>query len=426
MTLTAKVLRAHGVTDTVPGGYGLLDVDLLMLNDVSGAVALREFARMGAARVFDPTRVACVADHFWPAKDIRSAHQVRLLREFADAQGITDYWETGATAEAGIEHALLAEQGRIRPGQVVVGGDSHTCTAGALGAFGTGVGSTDVAAVLALGQLWIRVPEVHRVTFTGRPAPHVTGKDLALALLRQAGVSGATYAAVEYAGQALARTTVDDRMALCNMAVEAGAKTGIVPPDEVTLDWLEPRLGYRPEALTPDPDARYDREVTIDVSGMPPLVAAPWSPGNVRPVDEFGTGIRVHQVYVGNCANGTISDLRAVAEMMRGRKVARGTRLVVVPATQRTYRQALAEGLVASLVEAGAMISPPTCGACFGGHTGILDDGEVAVATTNRNFVGRMGHPGSRVYLANAWVAGASAVTGELTDPAVLLAERAR
>ncbi|MCO8269104.1 3-isopropylmalate dehydratase large subunit [Actinoplanes sp. TRM 88003] len=419
-TLTAKVLRAHGVEDVTPGSYGLLDVDLLMLNDVSGAVALKEFARMGAARVFDPAKVACVADHFWPAKDIRSAHQVRLLREFADAQGIEDYWETGATVDSGIEHALLAEQGRVLPGRVVVGGDSHTCTAGALGAFGTGVGSTDVAAVLALGQLWIRVPEAHRVTFVGTPGKYVMGKDLALALLRHGGVSGSTYASVEYAGEALARTSVDDRMALCNMAVEAGAKTGMVAADDVTLDWLQPRLGHRPDAVRADPDAAYDREVTIDVADMPPLIAAPWSPGNVRTVDEVGPGVRVHQVYVGNCANGTISDLRALATVMRGRQVAKGTRLVVVPATQRTYRQALAEGVVATLLDAGAMLSPPTCGACFGGHTGILDDGEVAVATTNRNFVGRMGHPGSSVYLANAWVAGAAAVTGELTDPAVL------
>lgn len=418
-TLTAKILEAHGVGDLTPGTFAIARVDRVMLNDVSGAVSIREFERMGATRVFDPTRVACVADHFWPAKDARSAALVGRLRTFARRMGIEDYWEVGATQDAGIEHALLAERGRVLPGDFLLGADSHTCTTGAFGAFATGMGSTDVAAGLALGEVWVKVPETVSVTFGGPLEPYVTGKDLILAYIASVGTDGATYRSLEFTGAAVSRLGVDARLALCNMAVEAGAKTGMVDADETTIAWLRAHVADIPaRPLRADPGASYDGAVTVDMTAVRPLVAAPSSPGNVIPVDQLKQPIRVDQVYVGNCSNGTITDLRQLAAMLRGRRVASGVRTIVVPATQATYRQALAEGLIETFLTAGALVSPPTCGACFGGHTGILADGEVAVSTTNRNFRGRMGHPGSFVYLANAYVAGAAAVTGEIVDPA--------
>ena len=425
-TLTAKIFSAHGAESVEPGSYALLDVDRVMLNDVSGAVAIPEFERIGAGAVFDPARVSCIADHFSPAKDSRSAELISGLRAFAKRYGITDYWEVGATVDAGIEHALLAELGRVRPGDVVLGGDSHTCTSGAFGAFAVGVGSTDIAAALALGQMWVKVPVVHRVTFTGSPGEFIAGKDLVLAYLRRCGVDGATYASLEFGGPALTALGMDDRMALCNMAVEGGAKAGMIAADATTLQWLRGRVEPAElHASAADEGAHYEQDLTIDIDGMPPLVAAPASPGNVHGIGELAGHIRVHQVYVGNCANGSLTDLRQLASIMRGQKVAAGTRLIVVPATQRVYREALVEGLIATLAEAGAMISAPTCGACFGGHNGILAPDEVAVATTNRNFVGRMGDRSSQVYLANAYVAGAAALTGELTDPRAVIATTA-
>ena len=421
--MTAKIFAAHGAESAEPGSYALLDVDRVMLNDVSGAVAMQEFDRIGADTVFDPTKISCITDHFWPAKDAQSALQVSRLRAFAQRHEIEDYWEVGATVDAGIEHALLAEMGRVRPGDVVLGGDSHTCTSGAFGAFAVGVGSTDIAAALALGQMWVKVPKVHRVTFTGTPGSYIAGKDLILAYLRRRGVDGATYVSLEFGGPALMSFGMDDRMALCNMAVEGGAKAGMIAADATTIDWLGGRVpADELHLLGADDGASYAEDITIDVDGMAPLVAAPSSPGNVHPIDELAHGVRVHQVYVGNCANGSISDLRQLAGMMRGHKVAAGTRLIVVPATQRVYREALVEGIIGTLAEAGAMISAPTCGACFGGSNGILAPDEVAVATTNRNFIGRMGDRTSQVYLANAFVAGAAALTGELTDPRELFA----
>jgi 3-isopropylmalate/(R)-2-methylmalate dehydratase large subunit len=422
-TLTQKILAAHGVEDLTPGAFALARVDRVMLNDVSGAVSIREFEKMGAERVFDPSRVACVADHFWPAKDARSAALVARLRTFAQRYGIEDYYEVGATVEAGIEHTVLAEQGRVLPGDLLLGADSHTCTTGAFGAFATGMGSSDVAAALALGEIWIKVPETVRVAFTGELGPHVTGKDLILAYIGQSGVDGATYASLEFTGETVAGLGLEERLALCNMAVEAGAKAGMVAADETTLAWLRERVPDTPAAaIGPDPDAVYDHHTTISMSGLRPLVAAPSSPGNVVAIDELGGDVPVHQVYVGNCANGTLTDLRQLASVVQGHRVAPGVRLIVVPATQRVYRDALREGIVETLLEAGAMISPPTCGACFGGHNGILDAGETAVATTNRNFRGRMGDPESSVYLANAYVAGAAAITGTLVDPAEVAA----
>lgn len=416
-TIAQRILAAHGVADVSPGSFGLAHVDLVMANDVSGSVALREFARIGAKRVFDADRVALVADHFSPAKDVRSAEMIGQLRRFARDQGIRHYWEAGSTANAGIEHTVLPEEGLIAPGDFIPGGDSHTCTYGALGAFGTGVGSTDIASALALGELWVRVPESIAVRYTGRREPYVTGKDLILAYIGRVGVAGATYAALEFEGPVVEGLNMDERMALCNMAVEAGAKTGIVAADETTLEWLSDKVTDRPlEPVHADAGAEYATRLEISVDGMPPLVARPASPGNVATIDSVG-GVGVDQVYVGNCSNGTLTDLRQLCQMIAGRRVAPGTRLIVVPASQRVLRQALAEGLIETVLEAGGLVSAPTCGACFGGHMGILGPGEVAVATTNRNFRGRMGHPDSSVFLANAFVAGAAAVTGELIPP---------
>jgi 3-isopropylmalate/(R)-2-methylmalate dehydratase large subunit len=422
-TIAQKILTAHGVADPTPGAFGLARVDLVMANDVSGSVAISEFERIGTERVFDPARVALFADHFAPAKDTRSAALLGRLRRFANQQGIDQYWETGATPNGGIEHTVLAEEGLVAPGDLIAGGDSHSCTYGAFGAFGTGVGSTDIASVLALGELWVRVPASISTKYHGLRDAHVTGKDLILAFLARRGVAGARNAAVEFTGSVIDETSIDERMALCNMAVEAGAKTGIVPADQTTIDWLAGRIqGREPAPVTADPDADYADEVIVDVTGMRPLVACPHSPANVRGVDELDA-IHVDQVYVGNCSNGTLTDLRQLCRALGTSRVARGTRLIVVPASQRVYLQALTEGLIAQIVEAGGAVSMPTCGACFGGHTGILDAGEVAVTTTNRNFRGRMGHAESAVYLANAYVAGASAVAGEIVDPRAVMTE---
>jgi 3-isopropylmalate/(R)-2-methylmalate dehydratase large subunit len=419
LTLTAKILRAHGVEDTTPGTFAIAQCDLVLLNEVSGAVALPVFEELGADRVFDPDRVVLVVDHFVPAKDVRSAELAGDLRRFARRYGIENYYEVGSTPDAGIEHTLLPQLGFVSAGDFIPGGDSHTCTYGAFGAFGTGMGSSDIAVAMALGEVWVRAPEVVQVDYVGTPGPWVTGKDLILAYLAEAGVSGATYAALEFVGPAVRALNVDERMALCNMAVEAGAKTGIVETDDVTLDWLRDHVSTREvESWVADPGARYDRVTTIDVEGMAPRIARPHSPGDVVGIDEIPAGVRVDQVYVGNCANGTITDLRQLASVLEGQRVARGTRLIVVPATHQVHRQAMAEGLTEVIMAAGGTISPPTCGACFGGHMGILAPGERAVTTTNRNFRGRMGSVQSEVYLANAWVAGAAAVAGELVDPA--------
>jgi 3-isopropylmalate/(R)-2-methylmalate dehydratase large subunit len=421
--ITHQILERHGVGDLTPGAFALAPVDLVMFNEVSGAVAMRSFAEMGASKVFDPASVALVCDHFVPAKDARSAQLAADLRNFARRYGIDNYWEVGATQDAGIEHTLLPEQGLVRAGDLIAGGDSHTCTYGAFGALCLGVGSTDVAAAAALGEIWVRVPEAVLVEYVGAVGAHVTGQDLILEYIRRVGVAGATYAALEFAGAAVERLNVDERMALCNMAVEAGAKTGLVAVDEVTEAWYAERVPAlpAPERLAMPGGDAYGSVATVDVDGLTPRVACPDSPANVVGVEEVASGTRIDQVYVGNCSNGTITDLRQLAQMVAGRSVATGTRLIVVPATQAIYRQAVAEGLIDTIVAAGGMISPPTCGACFGGHMGILAAGETALATTNRNFRGRMGHRDSRVYLANAYVAGAAAVAGELVDPVAVL-----
>jgi 3-isopropylmalate/(R)-2-methylmalate dehydratase large subunit len=412
-TLAEKILLAHSdVADVRPGDVITVRCDLVMANDVSGPVAFRAMERMGATRVFDRERVVLVADHFVPAKDARSAELQQRLQRWAEAQDVAFYGQ----GRGGIEHTLLCEEGWIVPGSVIAGGDSHTCTYGALGAFGTGLGSTDIGSCLALGSFWQAVPETILVELDGTTAQWVTGKDVILAVLAQTGVGGGTNAVLEFVGPGAASLSIDERLAVANMAVEAGSETGIFPADEKVAEYLEGRARWPWRAERSDDDAEFRQRIRIDLSALEPLVALPHLPGNVVPVSE-AAGIPVDQVYIGNCANGTMTDLRQAASILAGRRVHPRTRAIVVPATQAIWRQAAAEGLLDAFVEAGAMVSTPTCGACFGGSNGVLAPGENAVTTTNRNFRGRMGSPEAGVHLANAWVAAAAAVAGELVHP---------
>lgn len=414
MTITEKILAAHSDRETVrPGEFIYASVDLVLGNDITAPIGIEEFRRAGLRRVFDPERVVLVPDHFTPNKDIRSAEQCRLMREFAREQGITHYYEVG---RMGIEHALLPEQGLVVPGDLIIGADSHTCTYGAVGAFSTGVGSTDFAAALATGKVWLRVPESLRFVFTGRLGRWVGGKDLILHTIGRIGVSGATYQAMEFTGETIARLPMDDRLTMCNMAIEAGAKSGIIAPDEVTTAYLAERARRDYTIYRSDPDADYAQVFEWDVTDLPPLVAKPHLPENVVPAEEL-KDVAIDQVVIGSCTNGRLSDLRTAAEVLRGKKVASGVRLIVIPATQAVYRAALEEGLLEVFLDAEAVVSTPTCGPCLGGHMGVLAAGERALATTNRNFVGRMGHPESEVYLSGPAVAAASAVTGRITHP---------
>jgi 3-isopropylmalate/(R)-2-methylmalate dehydratase large subunit len=391
--------------------------DVVMANDVTGPIAFRAMEKMGAAQVFDPSKVVMVADHFAPAKDARTAELIKRMKEWSDRQGVAFYDQ----GRGGIEHTLLCEEGWIVPGCVIAGGDSHTCTYGALGAFGTGLGSTDIAACLVFGEFWQAVPGTIRVEFTGKKRRFVTGKDLILAVIGEIGVGGATNAALEFVGDGAAALSIDERLAVSNMAVEAGAETGFFPADDKVADYLQGRTDRPWQADASDSDAEFVRELTIDLSGLPPLIALPHLPGNVVAVDD-AVGTKIDQVYIGNCANGTMTDLRQTAEVLRGHTVHSDTRMIVVPATQSIYREAMSEGLLDVFVEAGAMVSTPTCGACFGGHMGVLAAGERAITTTNRNFKGRMGSPEAEVHLANAYVAAAAAVAGEIVSPEVLSA----
>ena len=415
-TLAEKILLAHTDADTVaPGDVVMVRCDVVMTNDISGPMAFRAMERMGVTRVFDPEKVVIVPDHFVPAKDERSASLQKLLRDWAHNQGVA-YYEQG---RGGIEHQVLVEEGWVVPGSVIAGGDSHTCTYGALGSFGTGLGSTDIGACLASGSFWQAVPTTIQVELTGARRPFVTGKDVILAVIREIGVSGALGSVLEFVGSGAEGLSLDERLAVANMAVEAGAETGLFPADEIVASYLDERTERAWTAERTDADAQLERVVRIDLESIPPLVALPHSPGNVVPVSE-AKGRKIDQVYIGNCANGTITDLRQAAEMLRGRTVHPRTRLIVVPASQRVVRQALAEGLLDVFIAAGALVSAPTCGACFGGSGGILAAGEAALTTTNRNFRGRMGAGESSVHLANAWVAAAAAVAGEIVDPSDL------
>ncbi len=414
MTLTEKILARHaGCSAVSPGELILAKVDLVLGNDVTSPIAIQAFRATGAEKVFRQDRIALVADHFAPNKDIKSAEQIRVMREFAREHGIRNYYEVG---RMGIEHVLLPDEGLVVPGDLVIGADSHTCTYGALCAFSTGVGSTDLAAAMISGEVWLKVPETVRIVLTGRPGKWVEGKDIILHVIGEIGVDGALYQAMEYAGDGLAGLPMAWRFTIANMAIEAGAKNGIFPFDDFTRAYADARAGRRYDVVTADQDARYARELRVDLASLEPVVSFPHLPENARPLSQVGN-VPVDQVVVGSCTNGRIEDLRSAAVVMRGRKVHDGVRMLVFPATQEIYLQAVREGLVELFVAAGAAVSTPTCGPCLGGHMGILAKGERAIATTNRNFVGRMGHPESEVYLSNPAVAAASAVLGRIGGP---------
>lgn len=414
MTITEKILAGHsGKEKVVPGEFIYARVDLVLGNDITAPLAIAEFKKIGVERVFDRDRVVLVPDHFTPNKDIKSATQCKIMREFAQEQQISNYFEVG---EMGIEHALLPEKGLVLPGDLVVGADSHTCTYGALGAFSTGVGSTDMAVAMATGELWFKVPPSMKFVLEGKLQKWVSGKDLILYIIGLIGVDGALYRAMEFTGSVIKKLSMDSRMTMANMAVEAGAKSGIIEPDQITLDYIAKRAKRDYQIYKSDPDAQYWKVIEIDVTEIEPQVAFPHLPSNTRPISQVER-IQIQQAVIGSCTNGRLEDLRIAAQILKGHKVARGVRLIVIPATQDIYRQALKEGLMEIFVDSGAVISTPTCGPCLGGHMGVLAEGERAVSTTNRNFVGRMGHPQSEIYLANPAVAAASAVAGYIISP---------
>lgn len=412
-TLAQKILQKH--TDQKIEGIGQIvqcDVSLVLANDITAPLAIKSFKAMGATSVFDKDKVALVMDHFTPQKDIASAIQVKNTREFAQEQNITHYYEGG---DCGVEHALLPELGLVGPGDIVIGADSHTCTYGGLGAFATGLGSTDVAGGMALGSTWFKVPPTIRVNFEGELPEFVGAKDLILRLIGEIGVSGALYKALEFGGSTIDALSIEGRMTIANMAIEAGGKCGLFPVDAKTLEYTAAR-GRNDELLAPDEGAEYERVLNFDVSNMSPMVACPHLPDNVHPIENVEPK-KVDQVVIGSCTNGRISDLREAAAVLKGRKVASHTRTIVLPATPTIWKQALREGLIETFMESGCIVGPATCGPCLGGHMGILADGEVAVATTNRNFKGRMGSLESEVYLSSPAVAAASALAGEIADP---------
>ena len=413
-TVTEKILLAHSDADHVePGQVVMVRCDVVLANDVTGPLAFRQMEKMGASEVFDPAKIVMVADHFAPAKDERSAILIKRLKEWSLAHGVVFYDQ----GRGGIEHTLLVQEGLVLPGSVIVGGDSHTCTHGAMGAFSSGLGSTDIAYCLAFGEFWQVVPGTIQVTVSGEKGRFVTGKDVILAVIAQIGAGGGTGNVLEFVGAGAQALSIDERLAVSNLAVEAGSETGIFPADEKTAAYLDGRTDKSWEPVHSDPDASYSRKLAIDLDRTGPLVAKPYNPENVVSVSEVA-GTPIHQVVVGNCSNGTMTDLRQAAEMVKGKRVHERTRMIVVPATQKIYREAIAEGLIDILVEAGASVSTPTCGPCFGGHTGALAPGENSLATINRNFKGRSGSPDACVYLGNAFVAAAAAVAGEIIDPA--------
>jgi 3-isopropylmalate/(R)-2-methylmalate dehydratase large subunit len=414
-TIAEKLITSHvsGSAGVYPGDLVEVNVDVVLANDITAPISLREFESLGVERVFDPDKVVLVADHFVPNKDIKSAEQCKMMREFAHAQGIPNHYDVG---RMGIEHVLLPEQGLVLPGDVVVGADSHTCTYGALGAFATGMGSTDIAVAMATGSIWMRVPETIRFEYTGTRQPWVGGKDLILYTIGQIGVSGALYMAMEFTGPVVDGLSMADRFTMSNMAIEAGGKAGLFAVDDATRAYVEGRAKRDYHVYASDADAVYARVVTIDVSDMEPQVSFPHLPENARPVSEAGD-VKIDQAVIGSCTNGRLEDLRVAAKILTGRKVHPDVRCIVIPGTQQVYLDALREGLVEAFIEAGAVVSTPTCGPCLGGYMGILAAGERAVSTTNRNFRGRMGHPESEVYLSNPAVAAASAIVGKIVHP---------
>lgn len=417
MTMTQKILAAHAGKPSVQAGELLsCRLDLVLANDITGAPAIDEFQKLGLQSVFDRRKIALVPDHFTPNKDIKSAGLAQKMRTFAREMEIENYFELG---EGGIEHVILPEKGLVAPGELIIGADSHTCTYGALGAFATGVGSTDAGMAFATGQVWLKVPEAIQVILKNRPAPWVSGKDIILHLIGKIGVDGALYQSLEFCGDGVQYLNMADRLTIANMAVEAGAKNGIFPVDTITEAYLKDRLSRPYHTFAPDDDACYSQTVEIDLSQLAPTVACPNLPSNTKPVTEVA-GTPIDQVVIGSCTNGRIEDLRIAAQLLKGKKVQAGIRCLIIPGSQAVYRMALREGLLEIFSEAGAVITMPTCGPCLGGHCGVLAAGEVALATTNRNFTGRMGDPRSQVYLASPAVAAASAVYGAITSPASL------
>ena len=414
MTMTQKILARSAGLDRVEAGQ-LVEgrLDLVLGNDITTPVAITEFQKAGLSTVFDRDRIAIVLDHSTPCKDIKSAQLCAACREFAKAHAITHFYDVG---QMGIEHALLPEKGLAAPGEVIIGADSHTCTYGALGAFSTGVGSTDMAAGMATGLAWFKAPSAIKVELKGELGQYVSGKDVILHLIGMIGVDGALYQSLEFVGEGVASLEMDDRFTICNMAIEAGAKNGIFPVDGKTIAYLKGRVDREYQVFEADPDGSYTREITIDLSTLRPTVAFPHLPSNTRSVDE-AAGKPIQQVVIGSCTNGRLKDLREAAAILKGRKVADGVRCIVIPATQQIYLDAMAEGLVADFIQAGAVVSTPTCGPCLGGHMGVMAEGERTVSTTNRNFVGRMGHVTSEIILASPAVAAASAIAGCVADP---------
>ncbi len=412
-TLAEKMLAAHTDKKQVaPGEFINVRVDMVLSNDITAPIAIKEFRRIGVKKVFDPKKVVMVADHFVPNKDINSAEQTKLMRDFAREVGIL-YYDVG---QMGIEHVLLPEQGLVLPGEVVVGADSHTCTYGALGAFSTGMGSTDIAAAMATGDIWMKVPPTIKFIFHGKLGKWVGGKDLILYTIGQIGVDGALYAAMEFTGEAIDSLSMDGRFTMANMAIEAGGKAGLFCVDEKTLDYIKDRAKRQYQVYEPDKDAEYSQIFEWDVTNMEPQISFPHSPANTKPVSQ-ATGIEIDQSVIGSCTNGRLSDLCLAASILKGKKVNPNVRCIVIPGTQQVYLEALKEGLIETFIESGAAVSTPTCGPCLGGYMGVLAGGEKSISTTNRNFVGRMGSIKSEVYLANPAVAAASAITGRITDP---------
>lgn len=414
MTMTQKILAsAAGLEKVEVGQLIKAKLNLVLGNDITSPVAINEFKAAGFTKVFNKEKIALVMDHFVPNKDIKAAEQTKQCRNFASEQGIVNYYDVG---DMGIEHALLPEKGLVAPGEVVIGADSHTCTYGALGAFSTGVGSTDMAAGMATGEAWFKVPSAIKFNLTGKLSKYVSGKDVILYIIGKIGVDGALYKSMEFTGEGLASLSVDDRLCMANMAIEAGAKNGIFEVDEKTVDYVKERTGREFKIYSADPDAEYEKVYDINLSDIAPTVACPHLPENTKPVNELGE-IKIDQAVIGSCTNGRLSDLAAAAEILCGKHIAKGVRCIVIPATQKIYKEALKLGYIETFIDAGCVVSTPTCGPCLGGYMGILAEDEVAVATTNRNFVGRMGHITSKIYLSSPTVAAASALAGKIADP---------
>lgn len=414
MTMTQKILAKHAnVTEVKEGQLIEANLDLVLGNDITTPVAIKEFEKLGIEKVFDSDKVAIVLDHFTPNKDIKSAEHSKMCRCFAKSADVNNFYDVG---EMGIEHCLIPEKGLAIPGDVIVGADSHTCTYGALGAFSTGVGSTDMASGMASGKLWFKVPSAIKFNVTGKMGKYVSGKDVILHIIGKIGVDGSLYKSMEFVGDGIKNLTIDDRFTIANMAIEAGAKNGIFPVDEITLEYVKNRTNRKYEIFTPDDDAKYDEIIDIDLSTIRPTVAFPHLPENTKTIDEI-SDVKIDQVVIGSCTNGRYSDIKIASDLIKGKKVHKDVRCIVIPGSQEVYLECLKNGLIESFIEAGAVFSTPTCGPCLGGYMGILAEGERCISTTNRNFVGRMGHHNSEVYLASPAVAAVSAITGYITNP---------